>query len=521
MRDRRAMHGDHSIVALREFIQATRDSGYKGTASAVSELIDNSLQAGATEVWINLSVDDNEPKHPVMMRIQDNGCGMDAETLRQALRFGGSTRFNDRSGMGRYGMGLPNSSFSQARRVTVDTWTSPDNVVMSYLDLDEIASGEITQVPPARKVKKPAYLNGDASGTVVSWHRCDRLDNRRLSTITRKLLVAIGRKFRHHIWSGVRISINGVEVDTIDPLYLNPNSIYSGATQFGSDSVYEVQANPNCLSKVGIVRVRFSELPVAEWSKLSNEEKRARGIAKGAGISVVRAGREVDYGWFFLGGKRRENYDDWWRCEIQFDPILDEAFGITHTKQQVRPQPHILAALAADIEATARALNNRARKAHTAAKIAERFIASEALAGARDELLRPLPSPPRERDRQVLQTLSTRFKPLAPPDSEARLLTTKYKIVSQRLSETNFFNYARDNGRLILVLNPEHPFFKQVYKPLLDSDGPRDAALRTQLDLLLLSAARNEALLESDDEIQLSETFRQSWSDTLATFLNG
>ena len=523
MRGRETMVGDHSIVALQEFIQATRDSGYKGTASAVSELIDNSLQASATAIYIYLGVDDDEPQHPITIRIQDNGCGMDAPTLRQALRFGGSTRFNDRSGMGRYGMGLPNSSFSQARRVTVHTWTSPRHVVRSYLDLDEIASGEIKQVPPARKVKKPAYLNGDASGTVVTWHRCDRLDNRRISTITRKLLVALGRIFRHHIWRGVRISINGDRVEPIDPLYLNPNSIFSGATQFGSDSVYEVQASPNCLSKTGIVRVRFSELPVAEWSKLSNEEKRARGVAKGAGVSVVRAGREVDYGWFFLGGKRRENYDDWWRCEIQFDPILDEAFGITHTKQQVRPQPHIIAALTADMEATARALNSRARKAHTDAKVAERFSASEAVAGAKDELLKPLPSPPRERDRQVLQTLSPRVKPMAPLGDEAstRPLATRYKIVSQRLSETSFFNYARDNGRLILVLNPEHPFFKQVYKPLLDSDGPRDTALRTQLDLLLLSAARNEALLESDEEIQLSEAFRQSWSDTLATFLNG
>ena len=71
-----------------------------------------------------------------------------------------------------------------------------------------------------------------------------------------------------------------------------------------------------------------------------------------------------------------------------------------------------------------------------------------------------------------------------------------------------------------MVLNPEHPFYTKVYKPLLDSDCSRDAALRTQLDLLLLAAARNEALLESDDEIQKSEAFRQSWSDTLATFLN-
>ena len=523
MRDRRAVFGDHSIVALQEFIQATRDSGYKGTASAVSELIDNSLQAGATEISINLSVDDNELQHPIMMRIQDNGSGMDAPTLRQALRFGGTTRFNDRSGMGRYGMGLPNSSFSQARRLTVHTWTSPGHVVRTYLDLDEIASGEQQQVPPARKVKKPAYLNGDASGTIVTWHRCDRLDNRRISTITRKLLVAIGRIFRHHIWSGVRIRINGDEVSPIDPLYLHPNSVYSGATQFGSDSVYEVQANANCLSEVGIIRVRFSELPVAEWSQLSNEEKRVRGVAKGAGVSVVRAGREVDYGWFFLGGKRRENYDDWWRCEIQFDPILDEAFGITHTKQQVRPQPHIVAALTSDLEATARALNSRARKAHTAAKVAERFSASETLASVKDRFLKPLPGPPRKRDRQVLRTLSRKCEPLHLSGDRAptRSVTTKYKIVSQRLSETNFFNYARDNGRLVLVLNPEHPFFKQVYKPLLDSDGPREAALRTQLDLLLLSAARNEALLESDDEIQLSEALRQKWSDTLATFLNG
>ena len=522
MTGRQAMRVDHSIVALEEFIQATRDSGYKGTASAVSELVDNSLQAGATRICIDLSVDENESQHPIVIRIQDNGCGMDAPTLRQALRFGGSTRFNDRRGMGRYGMGLPNSSFSQARRVTVHTWTSPNHIIRSHLDLDEIASGQVKHVPPARKVKKPAYLNGDASGTVISWHRCDRLDNRRISTIIRKLLVGIGRIFRHHIWRGVRISINGEEVEPFDPLYLNPDSVYSGATQFGNDSVYEVQAGPDCLSKVGVVRVRFSELPVAEWSSLSNREKRARGIAKGAGVSVVRAGREVDYGWFFLGGKRRENYDDWWRCEIQFEPILDEAFGITHTKQQVRPQPHILATLKADVEATARALNNRARKAHADARMAERFSASEDLAGAKDELLKPMPNSTRERDRQVLQTLSSINKSIFARDGEAQAgsLSTTYKIVSQRLSETNFFNYARDNGQLIVVLNPEHPFFKLVYKPLLDAENPRYDALRTQIDLLLFAAARNEALLESADEIQLSEAFRQGWSDTLATFLN-
>ena len=54
-----------------------------------------------------------------------------------------------------------------------------------------------------------------------------------------------------------------------------------------------------------------------------------------AEVAGIRAGREVDYGWFFLGGKRRENYDDWWRCEVRFDPVLDELFGITHSKQAI------------------------------------------------------------------------------------------------------------------------------------------------------------------------------------------
>ena len=33
------------------------------------------------------------------------------------------------------------------------------------------------------------------------------------------------------------------------------------------------------------------------------------------------ANREIDFGWFFMGNKRRENYDDWWRCEVKFEPV--------------------------------------------------------------------------------------------------------------------------------------------------------------------------------------------------------
>ena len=512
---------DFSIVAVDKFIWATRDSGYKGTTSAVAELVDNALQAGATEISVRLTVDDRQSEYPLVLSVLDNGSGMDAVTMRMALRFGGSTRFNDREGLGRYGMGLPNSSLSQAKRVTVHSWGSPDGQVLeSYLDIDEIASGRVTEVPQPREVARPHFVNGHPTGTAVTWTRCDRLENRRASTLARKLLIALGRRFRHFLWDGVAIDVNGDLVEPLDPLFLNPSGGYTGASQFCDDFVYEIAAAPVDRHLTGIVRVRFSELPVGEWSGLSNSEKRSRGIAKGAGVSVVRAGREVDYGWFFLGGKRRENYDDWWRCEIQFEPILDEAFGISHTKQQIRPRPHLVEALADDMEAMARLLNARARKAHQDAKLLERFTESERLATEKDRMLTPLPKFQRPRDKRLLAALGRTANAVA-EHGQSDSGRTAYRIMPAALSETAFFNYVRDDGRLLLVLNREHPFFKAIYRRLLDSESPQDKALRSQIDLLLLAAARTEALVDDQQAIQAVEAFRSGWSDALATFLDG
>ena len=512
------------IVVVDRFIQATRDSGYKSTSSAVAELVDNAIQADATRIRITVCQATDSETGTIELLVQDNGTGMDPFTLRTALRFGGTSRFNDRTGLGRYGMGLPNSSLSQARRVTVYTWRSPGEVYVSYLDVDQIAAGEVTEVPTPCRATPPNGANG-STGTIVVWSRCDRLDNRRISTIARKLLNDLGRQFRHYLTDQVKISVNDDPVEPIDPLYLNPAAKHTGATPFGQPIEYEVQATePNDkAAAVGRVRITFSELPVADWHKLSNDEKRRLGISKGAGVSMVRGGREVDYGWFFLGDKRRENYDDWWRCEIQFDPILDEAFGITHTKQQVRPKTYLVETLTPDIEGAARALNARARKAHLAAKTAERFTESEKLATEREKLLPPLPPGSRRRDQSVIAQLKKRHPELGKPapTNGDPANQVAYKIVETPVRDTSFFNYARQNGRLILVLNPQHPFYKQIYQQLAESNTPCDQQLRTQLELVLLAAARSEAAEDKPRAIVQLERQRQLWSDTLATFLNG
>lgn len=522
---------DCSIVALDRFIQATRDSGYKGTASAISELVDNSIQARATRIAISVTACSlGDEATAIEVTILDNGCGMDPFTLRQALRFGGSSRFGDRSGLGRYGMGLPNASLSQARRVTVYTWQSssgcqrrgrssagaaPECIYMSYLDVDEIVSCEMKEVPRPELVKDPPAMCVGPSGTLVVWSQCDRLDNRRVSTIVRKLEAELGRRFRHFLWKGIGVTVNGDAISPRDPLYLHPDAEVSGARLLGEELHYEVRANPADPRATGWVRVRFSELPVHEWHKFSNEEKRRIGLSKGAGVSIVRAGREVDYGWFFMGSKHRENYDDWWRCEIQFDPVLDEAFGITHTKQQVRPQAYLTEALTPDIEATARALNSRARKAHISVKAGERFSEAERIANEHDHLLRPLPKNTRSTARDLIKELS-QSHPILRSDSHTK--PTRYSIVEAAVRDRCFFTYAHDGERLVLVLNPDHPFYREIYRPLADGDTPRDQQLRAKIELLLLAAARSEATSRVNDKTLARQ--RLEWSNTLAAFLN-
>ena len=282
-----------SVIALDKFIQATRDSGYKGTRSALSELIDNSIQAKATKIEIQILRMENALS-PLLMTILDNGLGMDKILLRESLRFGGTSRFDDRSSLGRYGMGLPNSSVSQARRVEVTSWQNKEKYFRTYLDLDEIAEGNMQSIPVAMEGEFPKECIDPKtdSGTLVVWKECDRLDYKRIATLEKSLKLFLGRVFRYFLWQGITITINGENIKPFDPLYVHPNSVVKEGKQFGESLDYEVEVEDG--SATGKVSVRFSELPVEKWSELSNKQKREFGVTKGAGVSIVRSNREID-----------------------------------------------------------------------------------------------------------------------------------------------------------------------------------------------------------------------------------
>ena len=494
------------LVDPVNFLIATRDTGYKTTALAIAELIDNSLQAGATEVRVEIATDQDD-EFPIEITVEDNGSGMEQGTLSAALTFGGSTRFGDRTSLGRYGMGLPNGALSRARCVEVYSWIG-STVWMGRLDVDEIVRNRQGTLPPISEVTDRSFLPPTQSGTVVRLLRCDRVEHKRVSTVVRHLRDDLGRIYRYFIAGGVDLVVNGSPVAPIDPLTLDSAGRQAGARQFGDTLVYCVDTAEG----KGQVKVRFSELPIERWHNLPSSEKRKLGITGSASVSVLRADREIDRGWFFMGTKRRENYDDWWRCEVCFEPVLDELFGLTHAKQSIAPTRELLDLLAPDLEPIGRALNSRARRRFELLKVSTSLVNAERRAASAEVALPPLPRNAEPPSPDLEEALA--------PLEGSNFVDCPYQLVVCELPTTAAFETFVRGGRLVVALNSRHPLYRDLYGPLATSEVDSDQEVATHVALTVLAAARAEWLDPRKAGRAARRNFRDAWSDVLASFFN-
>jgi hypothetical protein len=503
-----------NIVDISNFIQATRDAGYKGVLNALAELVDNSLEANAANINISTEAWGTSG---FRMLVSDDGNGMAPETLSLALQFGGSAKFGSRTGLGRFGMGLPNASLSQARRVEVFTWQKPGAVWWSHLDIDEILAEKRISLQPPRRFNKQLVNSTQPSGTVVAWSNCDRIQAKNHRSFVARIAHGLGRIYRKHIQMGKNFFICGELIKAVDPLFLMDTGLGIFAHKFGPALSYEIGfGESDNARKTSLVSVEFVELPVEAAHTFSNDEKQSCGISKGAGVSIVRAGREIDFGWFFMGKKRKENYDDWWRCEISFNPVLDDIFGVSNTKQGIRPTELVNSILSPDIEKIAHTLNRRVRNKFTALKDkGERSIAARH-ATRRDIFL----SPP-----CMKHTVDP--VPINVPKTSPTAVTTKYpvrgiryRVLPRKTEDESFFVPILNSSELLILLNTEHPFYECVYLPFMQSSSKETRQVGRQFELMILAAARAECTLHARGDKEASRRLRQEWSKTLAMFLD-
>ena len=352
------------IVSAKLAIEAMRDNGYKNTATAVAELIDNSIQAGGSsiELLIMEKIDYAmaNPKARINeIAVLDDGHGMDAPVLVAAMQFGNGTRLNDRSGMGRFGMGLPASSISQARRVDVWSWKKPGEILHTYLDIDDLGEGLVptpgkAEIPDAWK---KASQGIGKSGTLIVWSKLDRCVWKTAEALVRNSEFVIGRMYRKFLFDGkvaIRMcafSDTAPATKTIDQFALanDPGYLLAPSStpapydqvplfnQWGAN--YEVPYTVDFDGEKHVVKVRYSLVKpearkVAEGSAAAGATEFGKHAKRNLGVSLVRAGREL-----VLDQNLVNSYDPterWWGVEIEFPPSLDVIFGVTNNKQEAR-----------------------------------------------------------------------------------------------------------------------------------------------------------------------------------------
>lgn len=220
------------LPSAGRLMMSLRDIGYD-LASAVADLVDNSIDANARSVAVELFADGPES----WLRVSDDGIGMTGVRLDEAMRYGSHADYRVTS-LGHFGLGLKTASLSQCRRLTV---ASRGNVggrlAGRRWDLDEVLRRDSWDLEKVRAAEADARLtaplDGCATGTVVLWEHLDRVLPRKPTPgMTARVLRGAADDIRAHLamvfhrfldgeaYDGRRslaLSVNGEPVEPWDP----------------------------------------------------------------------------------------------------------------------------------------------------------------------------------------------------------------------------------------------------------------------------------------------------------------
>lgn len=520
------------------FVRGIRDIGYKSSATALDELIDNSYEAGASVVQIAFGFDSaSSEKKPAEVAIIDNGHGMEADMIRAAVVWGGTHRENQRSGFGRYGYGLPSSAISTGRRYTV--YSKPANGALSAvtIDLDDIEKGKLTVdgdivVPPAKPAKLPKFVqqhldeswpNEWSHGTIVVVEKLDKITWKTAGALQTHLLQHFGVVY-HKLRPDLDLQVNDRRVEPIDPLFIT-----SGFRGFDTDAdraepidpiVIEVK-DPDSREVVGRITVRLAYCPptFASLNKMlgtgvgrSNGNERWPILRDYHGFMFSRNGRLIDTVAPPPSFTRWQNNDRYIRVEIDFPAVLDEEFSVTTSKQQIVPSDRIWKILKeSGLEAAIRGLRRRweeeakvirAKREDDPSKekASEHAMAKARLLNAR---VRPEVQVRQEEtgQKELDQLAERRAKQsgasveTVKSELEMQLAGRLYKVAQESLPGLPFFRMSIVGSTRVLWLNTASRFFQEVYQ------GPNsNLAVRSALEVLLFSIG--DRMLDANDDLQ-------------------
>lgn len=317
-------------------IEGLRDIGYS-LETAIADVIDNSITAGATKIRIITETSVDEP----FIAIVDDGSGMTEDELIAAMRLGSRNPLlqRDAPDLGRFGLGLKSASFSQCRRLTVvsrkDSKTSA-----AVWDLDDVAIRNewMVQLPEDVSGSPGVDALGDR-GTLVLWQKLDRLTggishnavkraeiiNRRIAEAERHLRLVFHRFTMDP--KQLRIKLNGRQLLSLDPFATrDPATI--------TDPEETLTLNGSEVKIQSFTLPHHRQMSKTEWEDIAGPE----GHLKSQGFYLYRGLRLILYGTWF-GLCRQSELSKLSRVRIDIPNSMDADWKIDVKKSSAQLPP--------------------------------------------------------------------------------------------------------------------------------------------------------------------------------------
>lgn len=570
------------LFFAQTLISSLRDVGYNHTTSALCEHVDNAIEAGATEIRIFYRQSGKKGDYQVDVAVYDNGRGMEPNVLKVATSFGGSMSYNNRNGIGRFGMGMKTAALSMSPVMELYSWQEPGSIYSMILDVEAIGKDRSNAVnlsdptlntelraelaelfykpmgwPSDQKEQELFAADADelaerlgAHGTIVFMPACDRLSSRKARTLGEHAVSEMARIYRRAISGGLRLYVNNRRVEAFDPTYSMASARHTKALTNGAPTTsrlvlsrpIDIPVSENDPTRVSQIVAKVFALPIDEWSDLDRKtQKNDLRIFDGLTVSILRNDREV-----FAGPlpklTTQHSVTNWYRVQIDFPGILDEAFGVASNKQGVRIKDYVMDKIREAIGSDITKLNDEIKRfqAEKASRLEPaKATASEQRASEVDQLhAKPLSTEltPEEQAQldANLRGLAVTLKREEESDDQVfeRVKSSKYLIDFKHDEYWPFYHVDHKFGRIILTINTAHAFFEKLYNPLKElarqpveeatEEGqafePKhvDASPLVALELLLLSLARAQGVLgmRSDEAKQVFDQLRREWSET-------
>ncbi len=308
-----------------------------------------------------------------------------------------------------YNMTLDVEAVGKDRRNLVEL---PDPTLLTELP-DDVA--EFFKKPmsyPTSRTEQELLAPGDVdledalghSGTIVYMPQCDRLTFAKASTLVDHAVKEMARVYRRAIGDSLKLYVNNRRVEAFDPTYSMPNARH---TRFEELPVkfsrlivakqVEVKSAENG-AETAPITIKLYKLPVEEWSSLPRKTLRNDlKVFDGSTVSILRNDREVSAGpmpWLTT----QHSVTHWYRVQIDFPGVLDEAFGVAANKQGVRLKGYVQEAIKDAIRDEITSINDEIKRfqaQQAAAREPAKPSASEARAGEADPFQQnPLPRGP-------------------------------------------------------------------------------------------------------------------------------